>query len=202
MIFFPLRWFIPGEVHFMYSTWFLSLFPSLFSSPLRWESLSLSLCLSIPFFFISLIIVADCAVNTAIVKYSITAHWHPSRLQVDRFVFLYRARWSNFLRKKSQYRLHLRVATLVIHMLCFVRNFTVPSITMNVGQDFSKNNVSYFSCSSHRLCDINFYCIYFQASYHLLIIYFLLFIYFAYIFMAYIYLFLFLNFWPHTLIVS
>lgn len=82
--------------------------------------LSLSLCFFLsltrslaPIFphCISLIIVADCAVNTAIVKYSITAHWHPSRLQVDRFVFLYRTRWSNFLRKKSQYRLHLRVAT-------------------------------------------------------------------------------------------
>lgn len=75
------------------------------------SSFDLSLSLSLSFFLI-LIIVADCAVNTAVMKYSITAHWHPSRLQVDRFVFLYRTRWSNFLRKKSQYRLHLRVATL------------------------------------------------------------------------------------------
>lgn len=118
--FFPSRWFIPGNVHFAVYDFYLFLLHSLPPPPLPPPPLSLSLCFFLsltrslaPIFphCISLIIVADCAVNTAIVKYSITAHWHPSRLHVDRFVFLYRTRWSNFLRKKSQYRLHLRVAT-------------------------------------------------------------------------------------------
>lgn len=112
--FFPSRWFIPDNVHFAVYDFYLfllhSLPPPLLLSLCFFLSLTRSLAPIFPH-CISLIIVADCAVNTAIVKYSITAHWHPSRLQVDRFVFLYRTRWSNFLRKKSQYRLHLRVAT-------------------------------------------------------------------------------------------
>lgn len=100
--------------------------------------LSLSVSLLIPFFLISLIIVADCAVNTAIVKYSITAHWHPSRLQVDRFVFLYRARWSNFLRKKSQYRLHLRVATLTCDSYAVFRSKLYHAFNHECGSRFFK----------------------------------------------------------------
>jgi len=39
-------------------------------------SLARSLARSLLFFLVSLIIVADCAVNATIVKYSITVHWH------------------------------------------------------------------------------------------------------------------------------
>lgn len=161
--FFPSRWFIPGNVHFAVYDFYLFLLHSLPPPP----PLSLSLCFFLsltrslaPIFphCISLIIVADCAVNTAIVKYSITAHWHPSRLQVDRFVFLYRTRWSNFLRKEKPISITLACCNSYLWFICCVSLETWLSITMNVGQDFSKKQpysfillVLFHSSLQHKL---------------------------------------------------